>query len=57
MMAEIFICGWFSWDYFCLLGRSGASVGGSPNLIGVKLGLGKLQKDDSLVEAQNFTFF
>ena len=43
--------------YLCLLGRSGASDGGSPNLIGVKLKMAKLSKDDSLVEAQNLTFF
>ena len=43
--------------YLCLLGRSGASDGGSPNLIGVKLEMAKLSKDDSLVEAQNLTFF
>ena len=36
--------------YLCLLGRSGASDGGSPNLIGVKLEMAKLSKDDSLVK-------
>ena len=38
--------------YLCLLGRSGASDGGSPNLIGVKLEMAKLSMEDSLVEVQ-----
>ena len=38
--------------YLCLLGRSGASDGGSPNLIGVKLEMAKLSKNDSLAEVQ-----
>ena len=38
--------------YLCLLGRSGASDGGSPNLIGVNLEIAKLSKDDSLIEVQ-----
>ena len=38
--------------YLCLLGRSGASDGGSPNLIGVKLEMAKLSKDDKLVKVQ-----
>ncbi len=38
--------------YLCLLGRSGASDGGSPNLIGVKLEMATLSKEESLVEVQ-----
>ena len=38
--------------YLCILGRSGASGGGSPDLIGVKLQLVKLSMEDSLVNVQ-----
>ena len=54
MMAEMFMDG-FHGIYLCLLGRSGASDGGPPNLIG-EVGDGEVVKGpDSLVET-NLTF-